>query len=277
MTVVAADKPAETGPLLEAPAAATSISAQRDRAWVAWVTAACFLFGVMVALAVRTTIRTRASGSTYYQSGIVGAMLHAAREQNQELQKQLATMSQQLNEFQKTAQDTTAQQAMIRDQFQDLKLWAGLVPVKGPGLRILLRDSPVEQTGIPPDLRDELRVHDNDLNGLVNELRSAGAEALAIGGADGTSFKRLVHNSAARCVGPSAVVNGAYLSAPYTILAIGSPENLRSALEMSDGFIASRGLKDLDMIQIETSKELHLPAYAGPTTSTFSRAATSSP
>jgi uncharacterized protein YlxW (UPF0749 family) len=106
-------------------------------------------------------------------------------------------------------------------------------------------------------------IHDQDLNGLINELKAAGAEAIAISGADGKEFHRFVVTTTARCVGPAATVNGNSLSSPYTILAIGSPENLHSALDMPDGFVKTRALDILKMITIEEKQNLVLPEYAG--------------
>nr|MBA3653695.1 DUF881 domain-containing protein [Actinomycetota bacterium] len=70
-------------------------------------------------------------------------------------------------------------------------LAAGLVPMRGAGLKVTLDDSQLEE---PPsgDVND-LVVHSQDVQAVVNALWRAGAEALAING------QRLVSTSAVLC------------------------------------------------------------------------------
>ena len=73
----------------------------------------------------------------------------------------------------------------------------------------------------------------------------------------------VVVTTTARCVGPVAIINGAQLSAPYSIYAIGNPKELHGALEMPNGYIENRGLKLLKMYTIEESEHLVLPEFSG--------------
>jgi uncharacterized protein YlxW (UPF0749 family) len=106
-------------------------------------------------------------------------------------------------------------------------------------------------------------VHDQDLNNILNDLKAAGVEHLGISGVDTTSIQRVVVTTTARCVGPTAVVNGTPLSAPYHIYAIGDRQLLRQYLERPDGYI--RGPRQLDqrkMVAIEDMDEISLPEFA---------------
>ena len=93
-------------------------------------------------------------------------------------------------------------------------------------------------------------VHDSDLRSVVNELFSAGAEAIAI------NDQRLVANSSIRCVGPTVLVNSERLAPPYKIAAIGKPDVLQSALDMQGGALDIEGLFMLDMIKIEKEPDV---------------------
>ena len=63
-------------------------------------------------------------------------------------------------------------------------------------------------------------IHDDDLLRVINELRAAGAEAIAING------ERIVAMSEIRCAGPTLSVNNNRSAPPYEIKAIGNPNNL---------------------------------------------------
>jgi uncharacterized protein YlxW (UPF0749 family) len=107
------------------------------------------------------------------------------------------------------------------------------------------------------------RVHEQDLNLLLNELKAAGAEALAVAGADAKTFQRVVPTTTVRCAGPAFIVNGSRLSPPLTVVAIGNPRNLRAGLTMPGGYVEARGLEILKMIGIQEADSLSLPAYGG--------------
>src|SRR5437899_5056326 len=96
----------------------------------------------------------------------------------------------------------------------------------------------------------------------MNELKAAGAEAIAISGADRSHPQRVIVNSAARCAGASIRVNDALLSGPFTIWAIGNPANMESALRMSGGLIEKLSLEPLGMITISRRPDIKMPAYS---------------
>ena len=66
---------------------------------------------------------------------------------------------------------------------------------------------------------------------MVNELRAAGAEAIAI------NDQRVTGTSEIRCVGPTVLVNETRLAAPFVIKAIGNPQTLESSLKLRGGVL----------------------------------------
>lgn len=232
--------------------------------WVVPVTCLALLLGVLVGLAVRTTARIRTAGLPVHRFGVAASVLATYRDQNNTLQKEIQDLRRQVRDYENNVQSGTRFTELLKRELAETKLLSGLAPVRGPGLRITLRDSTISQrSGLSPEDFDSLLVHDQDINGLLNELKAAGAEALAISGADGDNKQRVIVTTTARCVGPNAVVNKTQLSAPYTLWAIGNPKELRSALEMPNGFVQIRGLAQLKMIVIEEQEEIVLPEYAG--------------
>jgi uncharacterized protein YlxW (UPF0749 family) len=248
----------------EAPAAIVPARPVGDHGWVWYVTALSVVLGVMLALAIRTTAHMSSTGIPATRFGISAAVLGAYKEEAERQQATIQSLNEKLREYETRVEERIKSVEGLKKQFMEFKAAAGLAPVEGPGLKIFLKDSPKEPLpNLDAEQLSSYMIHDQDLNGLLNELKSAGAEAMAISGADGKQFERIVATSAARCVGPTAVVNGVSLSAPYTVLVIGNGKNLRRALEMPNGFIETRGLNVLDMISIEESDHLVLPEYSG--------------
>lgn len=103
---------------------------------------------------------------------------------------------------------------------------AGLDPVRGPGLTVTLTDAQRDADGrFPRDASpDDLVVHQQDIEAVLNAMWSAGAEAIAM------QDQRLIATSSPRCVGNTLLLNGRTYSPPYTITAIGDPAAMKEAL-----------------------------------------------
>lgn len=236
-----------------------------DLAWVWQVTALSIVLGVMLALAVRTTRQGQATDEQVGRIQVSASLLARFKDENSGLEHQIVQLRNQVGQYVEEMKGSSSKTESLKRQFEDLKALAGLTRVQGPGLKITVQDSaePKDRPGQPADYTAYL-VHDQDLNALISELKEAGAQALAISGTDETNLQRIVVTTTARCVGPSAVVNGTYLAAPYHILATGDPKTLRSYLERPDGYI--HGLRQLDvlkMVKIEDVERLDLPEYVG--------------
>jgi uncharacterized protein YlxW (UPF0749 family) len=139
---------------------------------------------------------------------------------------------------------------------------AGLVAVRGSGLRVSLNDSLLSQA--PSGNVNDLVIHSQDVQAVVNALWRSGAEAVSING------QRLVGTSAVLCVGNSLLLNGTVHSPPYVVSAVGPGRDRFEADPLvrrlrSDA--ASFGLR----ISIERQDGLTIPAFTGATTLRFAR------
>ena len=141
----------------------------------------------------------------------------------------------------------------LRKEVEQLEIAAGRTDVEGPGVTVILQDS--TQTNVTGDEADYL-IHDNDLLSVVNELRSAGAEAISLNG------ERLLANSEIRCTGAVVTVNGRRYAAPYVIFAIGDPDTLYSALTMRNGVVDVLSQWGIS-VQVTASDLLLIPKYNG--------------
>ena len=134
-----------------------------------------------------------------------------------------------------------------------LSLQAGTVALKGPGVLVRLSDSDRET----PDDEDAgaFRIHDADLQLVVNALFAAGAEAVAV------NDSRLVATTPIRAAGDTIVVNFRPLNPPYRVAAIGAD---RQAFEDSEIVRRFRRWSDLFGLGFSIQdRDLTLPAFSG--------------
>ncbi len=101
---------------------------------------------------------------------------------------------------------------------------AGATAVTGPGLVVRLWDAPTPVQLPDGATADDLVVHQQDLEAVMNGLWAGGAEAMTVQG------HRVTATTSVRCVGNVLLIDGAVYSPPYEIAAIGDPERLRETL-----------------------------------------------
>jgi uncharacterized protein YlxW (UPF0749 family) len=116
--------------------------------------------------------------------------------------------------------------AAITNRSAKLAVEAGLEPMRGPGLVVTLDDAQRDAEGrFPRDASpDDLVVHQQDIDAVLNALWTAGAEGIQI------QDQRIIGTSAPRCVGNTLLLNGRTYSPPYVISAIGDASAMQSAL-----------------------------------------------
>lgn len=153
--------------------------------------------------------------------------------------------------------DTSARQAAIEQaekRLETLNMLAGLVPVTGPGLRITI----TEEAG---------RISIDSLLDAVQELRTAGAEAIEFNGT-----VRLVASSSFADVNGVITLDGQELRSPYVIEVIGEPHTLHTGLIFRSGPIATLredesadvSIEELDSVDIESVRSLPRAEFATP-------------
>ncbi|WP_156727736.1 DUF881 domain-containing protein [Streptomyces apocyni] len=108
---------------------------------------------------------------------------------------------------------------------------AGTQRVKGEALTVTLTDAPPDATakipGYPEPQANDLVIHQQDLQAVVNALWLGGAKGIRV------MDQRLISTSAVRCVGNTLILQGRVYSPPYKVTAVGDPGKLKKALTAS--------------------------------------------
>lgn len=148
-----------------------------------------------------------------------------------------------------------------RQRANAMRPQAGFTDLHGPGLTIVLNDSPRRADDADPGGpdNDDLVVHQGDVQAVVNALWAGGAEAMSI------MDIRVISTSAVRCVGNTLLLHGQVFSPPFKITAIGEPAAMRRALDSAEGVeefrdaVANFGLGYQETVE----RNVTVPAYDG--------------
>jgi len=130
---------------------------------------------------------------------------------------------------------------------------AGTTALTGPGLTVRLSDSSRQPE--PSQDASAFRIHDSDVQLIVNALFASGAEAVAVNG------NRIVATSPIRAAGNTIVVGFRPLTPPYSVVAIGAGRKRFERTDIDQRFDRWKTLYGLGFSI--SSGQVTVPAYAG--------------
>jgi uncharacterized protein YlxW (UPF0749 family) len=218
--------------------------------------AAGLVLGLLLALCWRTS-----ASSPVAEAGRLNGRLWTSvgklETEQRELKATLAALREELAQDRLEAATNTDRLEALSAELQRQQFLAGLTPLRGPGVTVILDDSEVQ---IPAAADPNAYIiHEHDLRDIVNVLWMAGSDAMAI------NDQRLVNSSAIYCVGSTVMVNDTRLSPPYVIRAIGNPRVQQDYLR-NPSYL--RDLKEKQRLyglgfEVQAGSNLRLPAYDG--------------
>lgn len=200
----------------------------------------CLIVGTMISTQFRSAEHAKQSVNQQRAEDLAEKLKNAEKE-NKELTNKLEELE---------VQGTSGDPKLLND----LKIKAGEVALTGPGVIVTVDDSQVK-----PKNGENLNlyvIHDDDLLRLLNELRAAGAEAIAL------NKERMLDVSEVRCAGPTVSVNNTRFTPPYEIRAIGDPKTLESALRLRGGVVETLKFWGIN-VNVKRSDKVEVPAFKG--------------
>lgn len=155
----------------------------------------------------------------------------------------------------------------LQRELDEAALQASVSPVEGPGLRVTLMDAPhdVKPAGASDD---DLVVHEQDIQAVVNALWAGGAEAMTIQG------QRVVSTTGIKCVGNTVVLHGVPYAPPYVIEAIGDVELLEGSVERAPAVQVYRQYVEAYGLEYSQGRvdNIEMPGFVGSIGLTHARA-----
>ncbi|MBT2506655.1 DUF881 domain-containing protein [Streptomyces sp. ISL-98] len=163
--------------------------------------------------------------------------------------------------------DALAQRGDSSTEAEDARLSAleqsaGTKKLSGDALTVTLNDAPPNATanpGYPEPQPNDLVIHQQDLQAVVNALWQGGAMGIRV------MDQRLISTSAVRCVGNTLILQGRVYSPPYRVTAVGNREKLQRALTASPElqnyqlYVKAYGLG----WKVDEHEAMTLPGYSG--------------
>lgn len=141
------------------------------------------------------------------------------------------------------------------------KVSAGSIALVGPGARVSLWDAPPNSALAEEFQPDDLVVHQQDLQAVINALWAGGAEAMTLQG------QRVTATTAFRCVGNVLLLHGQVYSPPYVVEVVGEQGLLGEALNASPELEIYQQYVDIVGLglSVEFPDEVEIPASTGST------------
>ncbi|MBT2694677.1 DUF881 domain-containing protein [Bacillus sp. ISL-55] len=174
-------------------------------------------------------------------------------EKNRELQKELNEKQEKVREIETSLSKEAQVFFNMAEDAEKYRMFLGKVEVSGKGVKVTLADGEYD-----PDEENinNYLVHEHHVFKVINELYISGAAAIAVNG------QRISHNSYILCTGPVITVDGYQHPAPFEITAIGDPDVLSSALNITGG-VKDQLVNDQIVFSLEEKEDLKMDPILG--------------
>ncbi len=188
---------------------------------------------------------------------VLQSELKTTLDKNQDLMEQIAVLQNDVARYRAQITEDDGVTAILKEDLLRAETVAGMTDLVGNGVVITVNDGNPSQLpeGIVADSGYGI-VHDSYILSLLNELRSAGAEAISI------NDERILSMSEIRCAGPTISINNTKKAAPFEIKVIGDPETLENALKMPGGAVEQSSFYGIDL-SIKKSNNVIVKKYTG--------------
>lgn len=211
------------------------------------LTIVCVAVGIVIAMQFKNQAEASRLGLGDYQSvEELQNRLTQLQRANEELAAENALLRSNLYDLQSQQADEEGVIAQALQENNQLKIFAGLVNVEGPGAIITLTDS------------SQAKVRASDLLTLVNYIRAGNAQAISING------QRLVAMSEIQTSGQNIVINSNIISGQngtYTMRIIADQADIASTYNMLSAYISSLWIEGIG-VAIEYFDTVEVPALS---------------
>lgn len=201
------------------------------------VTVVAFVLGILVVAQLRAQQAAPALAGVSSQDLTI--LVGNLNTRNDQLRTEIASLERQLAQLRGDRSRGETSLDRLRADLLEVRAFAGLEPVVGPGVVVTVAG----------------RITAQAVDELLNELRSAGAEAIAV------ADVRVVPGSVVAGPPGGLSIERVSLDDPFEILAIGSPETITGSLTRLGGIVATlAATQELATITVTPVDRLVAPA-----------------
>ena len=184
------------------------------------LTTVCLILGVVIAWQFRS-VKYNQVLAQYEKKNINEIIdeLLMEKSNNDKLKVRLQELQQEVDAFKNDETGDKEKVASLEKSILEARMMAGLETVKGTGIFLT-----IDAAGIKT-------IEDRHIEELLNELKATDAQALCV------NDERIVATSEIRNAGAYIMINGIQIVPPYTIKAIGDPDNMEKSLKLLGGIL----------------------------------------
>lgn len=204
-----------------------------------------FIFTMVMFTQFKTVEQTDITAIETMRETELRTELAKIKSEYDEVELKLKETQDKIAEYENQMTSNLNSERLLETELKEAKMYLGYTNVWGEGIIVTLTDT------------NSKKIDSYDLITLVNELKLAGAEAIAI------NDNRIVATSDIVDIQDRYImVNGRRISAPYTIKAIGNKKYLESGITLKNGYKDEMEANGKG-IQYALSDEIQINAYDG--------------
>jgi len=224
---------------------------KKDNIWIGF---ACIILGIFIAFQMKFVQGTYLSGSSPTQKTTeILNELSAVKQEKESLIEEIERLEEQLDKIQNSASEESAVVKNLTDELNRYKAFSGMTKVSGTGIMVTIDNPPKDlNVGLEKNIAYDYKL----MLDLINELNSAGAEAISI------NEQRMVNNTEIRLAGTQVNVNTLPISPPFVIKAIGNSSTLDGAINQRFGIVQS--IQEVGYyVEVKQVENLEISAFNG--------------
>jgi len=211
--------------------------------------AVAFALGLLVVIQLRAQAGN--AGFAQLSSQDLTVLVANLNARNDQLRREVSSLEVELAALNQNRARGDESLDELRTDLRRVRAYAGLDPVGGPGVTISI-NGPIDGSGVEE---------------LINELRNAGTEAIAVGDV------RIVTGVVVTGAPGAASIGGGRLGDVFELSAIGAPDKLTGSLTRSGGVIAqlaatepdvSMTVTPVDRIELQATTRVLVPVHGRP-------------
>lgn len=206
----------------------------------------CFILFMVMFIQFKTISQTDINAIENMREDELRTEITSLKTKYQEVSQQLEETNKMIEEYQTTINSDKEASEILEQELDKLQNIVGENDVTGEGIIVTLKDTEIA------------KIEANDLIVLLNELKSAGAEAISI------NDQRIIYSSYVSDInGTYITVNGKRIVAPFEVKAIGNITYLESGISQKQyGYIDTR-ITDGKDITLEKKNKITIKKYNG--------------
>ena len=148
-----------------------------------------------------------------------------------------------ISDYQSQISNSEESSNILESELSETEEFLGYTKLKGEGIIVRLEDNEFKQ------------IERWDLLSLINELKLAGAEAIAV------NDERIISNSEIATVGYQFIlINGNRKPSPFIVKAIGNKKYLESAITIKGGYLDEMAVNE-KTVSYSIEDDIEIPAY----------------